>query len=102
MITLVFFLEEPSTAEMLKGVLPKIISDNIDFRFIIFEGKQDLEKQVERRLKLWRKPDCRFIILRDQDSGDCRGIKRNLLDKCNKARHPDTIIRIACHELESF
>lgn len=43
-----------------------------------------------------------FLILRDQDSGDCRLIKENLLKKCRAANKPETIVRIACHELESF
>jgi hypothetical protein len=40
--------------------------------------------------------------MRDQDSGDCRAIKQKLLEKCRAANIPDTIVRIACHELESF
>jgi len=102
MMTLVFFLEEPSAEEMLKGILPKILSDHVVPRFIVFEGKQDLEKQLGRRLKLWRAPNSRFLVMRDQDSGDCRVIKQNLLDKCKAAHNPKTIVRIACHELESF
>jgi hypothetical protein len=102
MITLVFFLEEPSAREMLIGVLPKILPDHIVPRFVVFEGKQDLEKQLVRKLKHWRSPNSKFFVLRDQDSGDCRLIKRNLLEKCSEADKPDTIVRIACHELESF
>lgn len=71
MITLVFFLEEPSAEEMLKGILPKILPDYVVARFIVFQGKQDLEKQLVRRLKLWRAPNSLFLVLRDQDSGDC-------------------------------
>lgn len=102
MMTLVFFLEEPSAKEMLKGILPLILPDHVVPRFVVFEGKQDLEKQLVRKLRLWRTPNSRFIVLRDQDSGDCRLIKRNLSDKCSEAKKPDTIVRIACHELESF
>lgn len=29
-------------------------------------------------------------------------IKQNLLDKCRAAQKPNAIVRIACHELESF
>ena len=102
MMTLVFFLEELSAKEMLSGILPKILPDNIQPRFVVFEGKQDLEKQLVRRLRLWRIPNCQLFVLRDQDSGDCRLIKRNLLEKCNKANKPNTVVRVACHELESF
>ncbi|CAK8725337.1 DUF4276 domain-containing protein [Candidatus Electrothrix laxa] len=102
MTTLVFFLEEPSAKEMLLGILPKILPEHVVPRFIVFEGKQDLEKQLVRKLKLWQLPDSRFIVLRDQDAGDCRKIKENLREKCKEAGRMDTIVRIACHELESF
>ncbi len=102
MMTLVFFLEEPSAKEMLLGILPKILPEHIVPRFIVFEGKQDLEKQLIRKLRHWRQPDSRFIVLRDQDAGDCRQIKQNLLEKCRAAKRPEAIVRIACHELESF
>jgi len=102
MMTLVFFLEEPSAEEMLKGILPKILPHEVMPRFVVFQGKQDLEKQLIRRLKLWRAPNSRFLVLRDQDSGDCRVIKKHLLEKCRQADKPSTTVRIACHELESF
>jgi len=102
MITLVFLLEEPSAEEMLKGILPKILPDYVIPRFIVFQGKQDLEKQLVRKLRLWRAPNSQFLVLRDQDSGDCRVIKQNLLDKCREAHKTETIVRIACQELESF
>ncbi|MCI5164955.1 MAG: DUF4276 family protein [Candidatus Electrothrix sp. GM3_4] len=102
MTTLVFFLEEPSAKEMLHGILPQILPEHVIPRFIVFEGKQDLEKQLVRKLRLWKQPDSRFIVLRDQDAGDCRQIKQNLVKKCQEAGRPDAIVRIACHELESF
>ena len=40
--------------------------------------------------------------MRDQDSGDCYEIKCNLAGICERAGRPDALIRIACHELESF
>ncbi len=102
MMTLVFFLEEPSAEEMLKGILPNILPESVIPRFIVFEGKQDLEKQLKRRLRLWNLPDSNFLVMRDQDSGDCRLIKQDLLAKCREAHKPETIVRIACQELESF
>lgn len=102
MMKLVFFLEEPSAKEMLNGILPKILPDHVVPRFVVFDGKQDLEKQLVRKLRLWREPNSRFFVLRDQDSGDCQLIKRNLVEKCSDANKPNTIVRIACHELESF
>ncbi len=101
-MNLVFFLEEPSAREMLKGLLPRILPDHIDYRFVVFEGKQDLEKRLIMRLRGWRTPDTEFVVLRDQDSGDCVAIKRGLVEKCIHAEKPKALVRIACRELESW
>lgn len=99
---LVFFLEEPSAKAMLEGVLPRLLDDCMVVRYVVFEGKQDLEKRLPRRLRAWQNPQARFIVMRDQDSGDCHVIKRQLAGMCAAAGYPDTLVRIACHELESF
>lgn len=102
MTTLVFCLEEPSAREMLKGVLPRLLSPDIDVRYIVFEGKQDLHKQLVRKIRLWQQADSRFVVMRDQDSGDCRVIRQQLLDLCDEAGRSDSLVRVACRELESF
>ncbi|GFO73737.1 hypothetical protein BPLS_P4406 [Bathymodiolus platifrons methanotrophic gill symbiont] len=102
MSELVFFLEEPSAKEMLKSVLPKILPDTIIPRYLVFEGKQDLEKRLPIKLKAWKSPGAKFVVMRDKDSGCCFSIKSNLVDKCRNSGKPDTLVRIACHELESF
>ena len=102
MTELVFFLEEPSAKAMLEGVVPRLLDDSINVRYVVFEGKQDLEKRLPRRLRGWQNPHARFLVMRDQDSGDCYEIKCNLAGICERAGRPDALIRIACHELESF
>jgi len=102
MPTLVFFLEEPSAQDALEGILPRILPDSISVQYLVFEGKQDLERRMGKRMRAWLKPDTRFVVLRDQDSGDCRKIKSNLAQLCRDAGKPDTLIRIACRELESW
>ncbi|MBF0235670.1 MAG: DUF4276 family protein [Desulfamplus sp.] len=100
---LVFLLEEPSAKEMLKGILPKIISPEITIKYIIFEGKQDLEKQIINKLNYWKIAETYFIVMRDQDSADCKDVKQNLINKIKQTKKADQcIVRIACHELESF
>lgn len=99
---LIFLLEEPSAKEMLKGLLPRLANPDIFCRYIIFEGKSDLEKNIERKLRSWTNPHARFIVLRDQDSGNCEVIKMNLKQKCLNSMKPETLVRIACHELESW
>lgn len=102
MTELVFLLEEPSAQEMLKGFLPKILPQNVNFRTIPFEGKSDLENRLERKLKGYLNPNAKFIVLRDKDAGDCHIIKQRLFTKCQNSGKSDFLIRIACHELESW
>lgn len=102
MTELVFFLEEPSAREMLKSILPKFLPDNVFVQYVVFEGKQDLEKRLPMRLKAWQVPNAKFIVMRDQDNGNCATIKQNLLDKCATSGQPDALVRIACRELETF
>lgn len=102
MSTLVFFLEEPSAREMLQGVVPRLVPETVSVRYIPFEGKQDMSRQLERKLRGWLAPDTCFIVLRDQDSGDCMQVKQELAQLCCHAGRPDTLVRIACHEIESF
>lgn len=103
MISLLCLLEEPSAKEMLEIVLPKILPETVEIHYAVFEGKQDLEKNIEKRLRYWQKPDTCFLVMRDQDAGDCRVIKKGLVDKIEKSGKSDSaLVRIPCHELESF
>jgi hypothetical protein len=105
MRTIAFFLEELSAKVMLEGFINahfKYDPAEFDFRYCVHEGKQDLEKNLERRLKGWLLPDTMFVVIRDQDAGDCVLIKKNLHGKCKAAGRPEAVVRIACHELESF
>ncbi|MFT4555162.1 MAG: hypothetical protein ACI8P0_000034 [Planctomycetaceae bacterium] len=102
MRTLVLLLEEPSAREMLKGLLPQILPDTIQTQYVVFEGKQHLDKELVRRLRGWKRPNSSFVVLRDQDAGDCLVIKDSLLGKCQEAGHSEAVVRIACRELEAW
>lgn len=99
---LVFMLEEPSMKAFLQGLLPRILPPHVGFKLIPHEGKSDLEKSLKIKLRGWRTPETRFIVVRDQDSGDCKRIKTRLRALCEEAERPDTLIRIACQELEAW
>ena len=94
MKTLVLLLEEPSAKAMLENWLPNILPADFVPRFIVFEGKRDLEKQLARRLRGWLHPDSFFVVLRDQDAADCVAVKRELFEKCRDAGRPETLVRI--------
>jgi hypothetical protein len=101
---LVFLLEESSAQEMLKGLLPRVLPEGIGYRCIPFQGKQDLEKQLVRKIRGYNNPEALFIVMRDLDSHpDCRALKAQLLEKCRESGKVGvTLVRLACKELESF
>ncbi len=98
----VFFLEEASAQALLEIIVPKIISPAPSCRFIVFEGKQDLEKRLAKKMSAYRVPNARFVVLRDQDAADCHDVKDLLKAKCSEGNHPEALVRIACRELESW
>jgi hypothetical protein len=103
MTNLVFLLEELSAKVLLEGLLPRVLPmDRFVIRYVPFEGKQDLHKQLVRKIRNWRAPDTKFIVLRDQDSANCKTVKQALADLCFQAGRPDTIVRVACREIESW
>lgn len=101
---LVFFLEELSAKALLESLRPRLQPPDrqIPWRYVVFEGKQDLHRGLERKIRYYRNPDARFIVLRDQDRDDCRRLKQQLVTICENAGRADTRIRIACRELEAF
>ncbi|MBI2567155.1 MAG: DUF4276 family protein [Candidatus Schekmanbacteria bacterium] len=101
---LVFLLEEESAKAMLESLLPRILHPDIRPRYVPFEGKQDLERQMVRRLRGYANPHARFIVLRDQDSApDCGAVKEKLIERCQEAgKAGKTLVRIACTELQAF
>lgn len=103
MITLVFFLEERSAQVLLEGLLPRLLPpEQVTFKLVPFEGKQDLERQLVRKLRGWRKPDSYFVVLRDQDAARCEVVKEGLVALCREGRRPEALVRVACRELESW
>ena len=102
MINLVFLLEEPSAKEALDRLLPRLLPENVSFRCIPHEGKQDLEKSIPVKLRCWTVPDTWFVVIRDKDQDDCVGLKQKLQTLCEDNGRPETLVRIAVHELESW
>ena len=82
-----FFLEEPSAAEALRYILPKIFSDDVSFNFLIFEGKHNLLHNLSTLLKgyQWIPDDWRIMVLIDEDREDCHQLKERLETAAHKA-----------------
>ncbi len=100
-MTLVFLLEESSMKEVLDIILPQILPKDVTFKTIAHSGKSDLEASIPHKLKAWRQPDTKFVIVMDQDSGDCIQVKRKLQDLASPYNR-EVLIRIACKELEAW
>ncbi len=48
-----FFLEGQSEKELLQGLSPRLLDNHkeVDVKYIVFQGKQDLEKKILRPLE---------------------------------------------------
>ncbi len=101
MSRVVFLLEELSMKRLLEGLLPRLVPD-MPFLCVVHEGKGDLLKSIPRKLRAWREPGARFIIVHDQDFEDCHRLKRKLTELCSEAGREETLIRIPCQELEAW
>lgn len=100
---LVIFTEEPSMKEALLKFLPKMGIDMGDVIIIAHQGVDDLEKSLPKKLRAYTDPDARFLILRDNDRGDCFVRKARLEAVVNAAgRSGQTKVRIVCQELEAW
>ncbi len=100
---LIFLLEEPSMKTVLETILPRLIPENIIYVCIAHQGKQDLTNSIPKKIRAFSfKPDTKFVIVHDQDSHDCKKLKADLLQLCQQEGKPEAMIRIICHELESW
>lgn len=87
--------------EVLDILLPQILPDHVYFKTIPHSGKSDLQESTPRKLKAWRQPDVKFVIVQDQDSGDCMKIK-SFLKSLAESSGREVLVRIACRELEAW
>ena len=101
MMKLVFLVEERSMADLLEHLLPRLFPD-IPFQCIPHEGKRDLAKSVPRKLRAWREPGVHFVVMRDQNGADCRQVKAQLVELCQRAGRDDVLVRVVCRELEAW
>lgn len=102
MRTLVFLLEEPSARELLKCLVPKLLPADVQVEYLTFQGKQDLERNIPKKIGGWQRPNSTFVVLRDQDSApDCKIVKAKLMGLVNQSGKP-ALVRIACRTLEAW
>ena len=102
-MNLVILTEEPSMKATLEHLLPRLGISLATVTIIAHQGKSDLEKSIPRKLRGWQDPAARFLILRDNDRGDCRARKAHLAGMVNGAgKSGQSKVRIVCQELEAW
>jgi hypothetical protein len=102
---LIFLVEEPSMKVLLDGLLPRFFpgwQKGTHFICVPHEGKSDLDKSVPRKLKEWKVPGDRFVIVRDNDNADCVALKSRYVAICAASGRPESLVRLVCQELESW
>ena len=97
----IFMLEEQCMKVLLDGLLPRIFP-KLEFVCIAHEGKKELENSISRKLRAWREPEVCFVVVQDNDNGDCLALKQRLLQHCREGEREDTLVRIVCQELEAW
>lgn len=100
---LIVFTEEPSMKEALEQILPRLGLCEESWRIIAFQGRTNMLRTLPGRLRAWRDPRAKFLILRDNDGGVCHERKAHLQQVCISAgKRERTKIRIVCQELEAW
>ena len=101
---IIFLTEEPSIKPVIEKLMQELSPDSdegVDWLVSSFCGKADLEAKMNKKIRGWSYGEPYFIILRDNDGGDCLALKQRLV---NKAKHADKnfSVRIVCQELEAW
>jgi hypothetical protein len=103
-----FLLEEPSMANFLEIVLPRILPTGFALNENCFlrphNGKSDLQRSIPRKVRAFSNfhESTKIVVVHDQDSNDCVTLKNTLRDLCERSGQCPVLIRIACRELEAW
>lgn len=74
-------VEEPSMEAFLRGLLPRLLPEGRSFEVHAFQGKADLLRKLEGRLRGYSHflpPEWRVVVVVDRDDDDCRALKSRL------------------------
>lgn len=101
---IVLMTEERSMGVTLESLITRFFPQRVegrDWMVSAFSGKSDLEKNIPKKMRVWKWGDPFFIILRDADGGDCVALKEHLAGLAHPCG-PEYKIRVVCQELESW
>jgi len=100
------YVEEPSAKEALDRLMPKLIGKENTFKVHPFRGKQQLLKEIPKRLRgyaRWLPDDWRIAVLVDEDRQDCLELKSRLVAGAKAAGLEDRVLcRVVVEELEAW
>ena len=102
---IIFLLEEPSMKELLDRLIPRLfpgMEKDVHFQCVPHQGKTHLNQSIPKKLRGWKEPEARFVMLEDNDSQACMAVKRQLKGLVADSGRPDTLVRLVCQELESW
>lgn len=94
-------VEEQSSATIIRA-LSQTLGIDKNIKVLEHQGVGDLKRSIPLKMKASLGDRTRFIILRDQDNGDCAVLKKELEALVPKGHRARTKIRIACRELEAW
>lgn len=109
-----FLVEDASTEEFLRALLPRFLPEGVTFEVRRFRGKPDMLNKLEGRLRgyvQWLPENYRLFVLLDLDEDDCRQLKSRLEETARRAGlrtrsgNPggwQVVNRIAIEELEAW
>jgi len=108
-------VEEPSMEAFLRALLPRLLPPDRSFDVRVFQGKPDLLRKLEKRLRgyaKWLPDDHRIVVMIDRDSDECHELKERLeiaaaraglLSRSRAAGNPWQLVsRVVIEELEAW
>lgn len=98
----VIFVEEESARIVVSSIASRLFPRRI-FVVIGHDGKSDLEESFPRKIRAWKYPGgLPFIILRDNDGGNCSALKTRITSLVPDAAIARTRVRIIMQCLEGW
>jgi hypothetical protein len=64
----------------MEALLKRLGTPPAGFKVIPHQGHGELKRKLHASLRAWRDAGTRFLIMRDNDSGDCNARKAELLE----------------------
>ena len=96
-------LTEEASARIVVEALWHALCPTRDVRVLEHDGKSDLARSFPRKIAAWAFPaDARFVVLQDNDGGDCQALKNQLRERVPPDRIARVRIRIVMQELEAW